>query len=184
MSIKRIGTVRESRRQLDQIARRYRATKLAPRIAMLIAIASNPTWSVVEIASLLDAPPRTVRRWWALYKSGGLERLLPGHSPAAKADVLQHADGLSLSTAMREFLNSLPQVSDAKPWLDGLREGLENLLPDVDRVSAIANYDCPMDEKGTYVPTVSATQHFLPSPDEHRPPVVSVRSIDHDLADC
>lgn len=54
-----------------------------------------------------------------------------------------------VSAKFLEFLNNLPTTSDVIAWITSFREGLLQLLPDVDRITVVVNGACNVLTPGT-----------------------------------
>ena len=65
-----------------------------------------------------------------------------------------------VSAAMARFLNGLPTTGELIPWLDRFREGLRELLGDVDLVMVDVNYLCDLHSPHSYDPKKVVTQHI------------------------
>lgn len=150
MARRRIGTVQESEEYLIELANRMTAGESAARITMLRLLKSNPSLAYHEIAHRVDVSDRTVRRWWGLYRDGGLTLLL--------ADQDLHHDRDMPSADRREgyaaceppprfmrFINSIPTTYEVDEWVRQFRVALADVLDGVDKVSVLVDVGTGLD---------------------------------------
>jgi transposase len=61
------------RKKIEKVRRKEKDARVHKRLSALLWL--NDGYSTDEVAGLLDACPRTVKNWVALYRAGGLEAL-------------------------------------------------------------------------------------------------------------
>lgn len=91
---------------------------------------------------------------------------------AAQDPVAAHAV-MPIPPHVLRFLNALPVTDKPLEWVNTFRAGLQQLMPEVDRISVNININCNLSAPEMYHPTLHITQHA-------RNEVVSVASRSKD----
>lgn len=147
MSRKRTGLIKEAISHLQKLLNETPLGKASPKLQLLLLLKTNPTATMAEAAEKLGIAERTTLRWWKCYCEQGIDGLLGKdhynlrasiqiNIPPTAQTVQQNLISLS---KFYQFLNSLPTTSNSQNWVLSLKEGLQKLLPDVDRVTVVVN---------------------------------------------
>lgn len=156
MARHRTGSVRETLLELISLRDSLARQQDRARVTMLMMIATDPTTSTDEIATRIDVSPQSVKRWWSMYRRGGVAALLRSQTDETPAlSQGSSASGRSDSHWLG-FLNALPTNTSVVEWIEGFQRALTGLFDDVDRVSASVNTMCNLTTPESYAPKVTA----------------------------
>jgi DNA-binding CsgD family transcriptional regulator len=124
---------------LEMLLRGCEGTSRAPRIEMLIALRSSAVADLASASDTLDIPVRTLRRWWGLYRDGGITGLLGEkyrtEIKRPRATPKSSASDCILPGKVIALLNALPDRADATEWIEQFRAALVELFGDIDRIT-------------------------------------------------
>jgi DNA-binding CsgD family transcriptional regulator/transposase-like protein len=201
MPRKRTGTVTETLEELDALLERHRGTPAHARLRALRLIKTDPGLQWPEIAERIGCPAQTLKRWWADYREQGMQFLSgsnsgrPGQTSRANADKKPRdvrsiiSDGCEVSEIVSNYeidsngwvdlLCKLPDTSDVKEWVDGIRTILHTLFSDIDRISVSVNSQCDLRDPESYEPHTSFIHVFSSSRVRQRLTVARKKAGEH-----
>jgi transposase len=107
--------ISESVEALAALERDLRGQPTQPRVTMLRLLKSGQARSLVAVAPLLGYGERTVNRWWKLYQTDGLPRLLERKPHPGKPSRLTAAAWADLEAAMTR--GEMATLADAQRLL-------------------------------------------------------------------
>jgi transposase len=109
------AVIAESVDALAARERELRGQPTQPRVTMLRLLKSGAARSLVAVAPLLGYGERTVNRWWKLYQSEGLTRLLEPRPHPGKPSQVTEAAWTDLAAAMTR--GEIATLADAQRFL-------------------------------------------------------------------
>jgi transposase len=110
------AVIAESVDALAALERELRGQPLQPRVTMLRLLKSGAARSLVAVAPLVGYGERTVNRWWKLYQTEGLTRLLEQRPRLGKPSQVTEASWTDLEAAMTR--GEIATLADAQRFLD------------------------------------------------------------------
>jgi DNA-binding CsgD family transcriptional regulator len=157
--------IQETAEELDRFAQVYRGRPEEQRVRLLQVLRTQPELTFDEAAAAAGIPRRTAYRWWNLYQERDIIGLInlnmgrPVGTRKARKRPENDAGGVPLSADdLLELMNGLPTELGLLEGINGLRERLMLLLPDVDRISISVNTYCDLEEPARYRPNLSISQ--------------------------
>ena len=109
------AVIDESVDALAALERDLRGEPTQPRVTMLRLLKSGAARSLVAVAPLIGYGERTVNRWWKLYQTKGLTRLLEPRSRPGKPSQVTEAAWTDLEAAMTR--GEIATLADAQRFL-------------------------------------------------------------------
>jgi transposase len=92
--------IKESVADLTRLERQLRGQPTAARVRLLRLLKSGQTTTLAATAPLLGYGERSCARWWAAYRTGGLDALLDYHTAPGRVSRLSEEAWQGLETAM------------------------------------------------------------------------------------
>lgn len=126
-------------------------------------------YSLKGISNLVRNRLEIERGWVISETTDSVTRQSSEHSESESVRMPKHIIG---------FLNSLPTTSDTVGWITAFRDGLQQLLPDVDRLTLSVNTLCELQNPDLYRPTVNYMESF-PSGERGQGEVTVSRAVDN-----
>ena len=147
--------IRESLDELEQLRQYYQGRPQARRLLFLAFLKENKKRTIAEAAHKVGISDRRGRYWWDAYRDDGLQGLLErrvwkmeekfeeGNSGSVQINVsesqteYQIAEGIPAPNSLIHFFNAIALNStnlEQNVWMQGFREALLKLFPDVDYV--------------------------------------------------
>lgn len=175
--------IRESPEVLEHFEQVYRGRPEELRARLLRVLRTQPELTFDEAAEAAGVPRRTAYRWWRVYQEralGGLMNLTIGRpsgrrkTPESRRNAGPLSGRLSVDLLL-ELMNGLPMEVGMLEGINGLRECLIDLLPDVDRISISVNTHCDLEDPAGYQPKLHISQR--PGPDGRIDEGVEVSNI-------
>lgn len=150
--------VKEEPSELKRIEVSIAGNRREPAIRMLRFLAESPESTLSEVASILNRPERTVRRWWQAYVAGGIDGLLDSTPAGGKRPSKLAPEEL---VAFRVRAQSgFSELKEAQQWL--VREF--GVTYSLSRVSELLNGESRPEAIAPLSPTPSAEPAASPSP--------------------
>lgn len=159
-------SVSESLEELEHVERVYRGRPEEVRARFLRVLRTQPELTFDEAAGAAGVPRRTAYRWWRVYQERALIGLLnlnlgrPVGSRKIPETVRKTNDVHSGLTAdeLLGLINGMPTQLGMLDGINGLRDRLMAILPDVDRISISVNTHCDLEDPGGYQPKLNISQ--------------------------
>jgi DNA-binding CsgD family transcriptional regulator len=158
-------TVRETAEELERFEQVYRGRPEEARVRFLRILRTQPELTFEEAARVAGVPRRSAHRWWSIYEDrtiAGLVNLSMGRpkgprKPEKPPEIRGH-DGPVTTDALLELMNGLPVELGLLEGINGLRERLMAIFPDVDRISISVNTYCDLENPKLYRPNLLISQ--------------------------
>jgi transposase len=109
------SAIHESVEELTALERDLRGQPTAARARLLRVLKTGQARTLVLAAPLIGYGERTVNRWWKLYQTGGIERLLEHHPRPGKRSQVTAAAWANLEAAMTR--GEIATLKDAQHFL-------------------------------------------------------------------
>ncbi|MDB5035391.1 MAG: transcriptional regulator, LuxR family [Chlorobi bacterium] len=117
MPRKRDVAVSESLKELLRLEARYKGKPEAARILMLKLLKESPEREFEDVVPLVNYSRTTVKRWWRLYRGGGIDALLNLSTRVRERQPGQPLHALKKKLDAGEFTS----IDDVQTWIDLIR---------------------------------------------------------------
>jgi DNA-binding CsgD family transcriptional regulator len=126
MPRKRTGIIKESREHLLRLEKEFRGKPAEKRITMLLILQREPQRPFEEIALIVGSPAPTIKRWWLIYRGGGIEALA-----RTKQRKYPSEDQVFLELKRKLANAELQSLDDVRAWFEARNEthGMAALKP-------------------------------------------------------
>src|SRR5260370_42218400 len=94
--------IAETGAALETLEQHWHGTRFADRVRMLRLLKSETAKTIPAYASLLGYSERQLLRWWACYKTGGLDALLEQHLHSGRPSRMTQQAWEQIDAAMQE----------------------------------------------------------------------------------
>ena len=94
--------IAETGAALETLEQHWRGTRFADRVRMVRLVKSETAKTMQAYASLLGYSERQLLRWWACYKTGGLDALIEQHLRSGRPSRMTQQAWEQIDAAMQE----------------------------------------------------------------------------------
>lgn len=159
-------TVEESLEELEHFEQIYRGRPEELRARLLRVVRTQPELSFDEAAAVAGVPRRTAYRWWSVYEERALIGLMNmnlgrpvgSRKSREKSRISPTVVDRPSAAELIDLMNGMPMQLSMLDGINGLRDRLMTLLPDVDRISISVNTHCDLEDPGGYQPKLNISQ--------------------------
>ncbi len=102
MPIRFQKVIAETGAALETFEQHWRGTRFTNRVRMLHLLKSETAKTLQACVSLLGYSERQLLRWWACYKTGGLDALLEQHRRSGRPSRMTQQAWVQIDAAMQE----------------------------------------------------------------------------------
>ncbi len=106
----------QSIKDLRELEKQHRSTRLAPRVKMLRLLKEGTYRSQKQLAPVLGYSRRQLQRWWKLYRAEGLANLLLYQAPTGQGERITEEALEALDEAMKA--GQIARLEEARLFLE------------------------------------------------------------------